>query len=463
MKLTITSRLRFTVIGLLILACGQTALLTHEIHTMQEDTKVDVLTYELDELAQRITKYHLFESESASDAFHEKEEELQKMLTNNIQSLREGDTKLGIPKVTNPIVLAKIDALNTLFLQMDSVGEAAEKNPKLNSQVFDLSEKFAETSHELTTIVEKNAADTVGNIRILQLTIFGINVCALAAIWFIVRHVSKTLAGTTQAVAASSSQIASAVEQQERYLADQATSVNETTTTMEELGAASRQAAEQADASAAGAQQALSISENGSMTVSQTIAGINELQKKVEAIAGKIMQLSEQTSQISSITDMVSDIANQTNMLSLNAAVEAARAGEQGKGFAVVAGEVRKLAEQSKKSAERINTLVAEVQSSINSTVMVTDEGTKTAQVGIRMAEDTAKAFNSIAQSINHVYLNSQQIALSAKQQAVAVQQAVSAMNTINLGAQETASGVTQVKSATQNLAATASDLKSIV
>ncbi|MGB8698388.1 MAG: methyl-accepting chemotaxis protein, partial [Thermosynechococcaceae cyanobacterium] len=120
-------------------------------------------------------------------------------------------------------------------------------------------------------------------------------------------------------------------------------------------------------------------------------------------------------------------------------------------------------AEQSKKSADKINTLVAEVQASINSTVMVTDEGTKTAQAGIRMAEETANAFNGIAKSVNDVFLNSQQIALSAKQQAVAVQQAVSAMNAINLGSKETAAGVTQVKAATKDLAGTAKELQAIV
>src|SRR6185295_5640534 len=97
-------------------------------------------------------------------------------------------------------------------------------------------------------------------------------------------------------------------------------------------------------------------------TAQKTIDGMSDLKDKVTAIAAQILKLSEQTSQIGGITDLVSDLASQTNMLALNAAVEAARAGEHGKGFAVVSAEIRKLADQSRKAAERINTLVADVQ-----------------------------------------------------------------------------------------------------
>jgi hypothetical protein len=114
---------------------------------------------------------------------------------------------------------------------------------------------------------------------------------------------------------------------------------------------------------------------------------MNALREKVDAIADQILRLSEQTNQIGGISGLVSDLANQTNMLALNAAVEAVLAGEHGKGLAVVSGEIRKLADQSRKSAEKINALVADIQTAINSTVMVTDEGTKTVEEGVKIAQ----------------------------------------------------------------------------
>jgi methyl-accepting chemotaxis protein len=456
MKLTITNQLRATIFALAGLAVINIAVLDSGVREMQNDGAVINNVGRMRSLVNRTTKFHLAGEEA-------KQIEMKKVLVDQLSALRNGDAKLGLPKATDSNFLKKLDELDALYKEFDQVLAAADRNPKLNGELVAASEKFFEKANEATSYVEEAAEAHVGGMRVKEGVVLGINLAALAGLLLLIQRVAKTLTGSTTTLASTSTQIASAVEQQERYLAEQAASVNETTTTIEELGASSRQAAEQADASAAGAQQAISISGDGSKIVSRTMVGIGDLRTKVEAIADKIMQLSEQTAQISTISDLVADIANQTNMLSLNAAVEAARAGEQGKGFAVVAGEVRKLAEQSKKSADKINLLVSEVQASINSTVMVTDEGTKTAQASIRLAEETADAFNGIASSINNVFLNSQQIALSAKQQAVAVQQAVSAMNAINLGAKETSAGVTQVKAATQDLAGTAKELKAIV
>jgi methyl-accepting chemotaxis protein len=456
MKFTITKRLRYTVIGLGILAIGNLALLDSAMRDMTSDGAIVNKTGIVRGGSQRAVKLHFAGNTTKSQT-------VQKTVATTLQALRNGDPKLNLPKATDPTFITKLDELDILWKEFEQALEAARSNSKMNGNLEDISEKFFETADAAATVSQKYAESHVQRTRQLQLLVLALNLAALAGIFVIVQSVAKTLTGSTTTLASTSTQIASAVEQQERYLSEQAASVNETTTTIEELGASSRQAAEQADASAAGAQQAIAISGDGSRIVSRTMSGISELREKVEAIADKIMQLSEQTAQISTISDMVSDIASQTNMLSLNAAVEAARAGEQGKGFAVVAGEVRKLAEQSKKSADKIKVLVAEVQTSINSTVMVTDEGTKTAAESIRLAEDTATAFNGIASSINDVFLNSQQIALSAKQQAVAVQQAVSAMNAINLGARETSAGVSQVKAATQDLAGTAKELQAIV
>jgi methyl-accepting chemotaxis protein len=264
-------------------------------------------------------------------------------------------------------------------------------------------------------------------------------------------------------ISTASHQIFSTLEEQERVASQQAASVNETTTTMDELEASSRQSAEQAKAAVAAAQQALVLTQDGTQAVGETLEGMFVLEQKVGAIAQQIVRLSEQANQIGSISQLVSDLANKTNMLALNSSVEAIRAGEHGKGFSVVANEIRKLADQSQNSAEKISVLVSEIQSAINSTVMVTDEGTKTVAAGVQIAQKTDQAFTGVADAVNKVVLNNQQISLNLKQQVDAIQQVVQAMESINQGAKETAVGINQTKVGTQQLNETALNLQQMV
>jgi 23S rRNA pseudoU1915 N3-methylase RlmH len=276
-------------------------------------------------------------------------------------------------------------------------------------------------------------------------------------------RVTKFIGQLADSIVNSSEAIVDTVETQEVTVNMQANSAIDTSKTVNELGAISFQSAAQAEASANGARQALSLSEDGTRSVQQTLQGMNGLRDKVEAIANQIVNLSEQTGQITIVSELVADLASQTNMLALNAAVEAARAGEQGRGFSVVADEIRKLADQSKKSADKINALADDIQAAINRTVMVTDEGTKTVNEGIDLARSTAVTFAGVTDAVNNVFLNSQQISTSAKQQAVSIQQVLSSMTMISQGSQESAVGMHQVKMTTRELNQVADELKAAV
>lgn len=275
--------------------------------------------------------------------------------------------------------------------------------------------------------------------------------------------VIKPISEITSIIASSTSEIAATIQQQERMASEQANSVSTTTTTMDELSSSSRQCSQQAQATVNAAQEALQVAEKGGFSVDETVEGMTQLKEKVGKIANQIIKFNEQTNQIGTISKMVSDLANQTNMLALNAAVEAVRAGEHGKGFSVVAGEIRKLAEQSRVSAEKINGLVVEIQSLINSTVMVTDEGTKTVNWGMQITENTTQAFRGITDSVNNVAANNQEIYLNTQQQAAAVLQVLEAMNSLERASQETAGGITQTRVGVEQLKQVALQLKSIV
>ncbi|NMG57647.1 methyl-accepting chemotaxis protein [Geitlerinema sp. P-1104] len=296
----------------------------------------------------------------------------------------------------------------------------------------------------------------------IAFTLLTLGVSSLVGVWVIGR-ITRQMNEAASSVASSSMEIAATMEQQERTASQQAASVNETTTTMDELGASARQVMTQAESATGSANQVLSQADNGTRAVEETLQTMYSLKDRVSAIAQQILRLSEQTNQIGNISNLVSDLANQTNMLALNAAVEAVRAGEHGKGFSVVASEIRKLADQSKKSAEKINTLVEDIQNAINTTVMVTDEGTKSVETGVNVSQNTSHAFAGVREGINQVVMSNQQITLTLKQQVNAVEQVIEAMTVLNVAAQETATGITQVKEGTQRLNQAAVSLKDLV
>lgn len=298
---------------------------------------------------------------------------------------------------------------------------------------------------------------------LLALIVFGTVLVVIGSLTIgisLASDIGRMMNQAAEAIGSSSTEIAATLEQQERTASQQAEAVNQTSITMDELGASSRQSAEQAELAASGASQVRVLSKEGSQTVDRTLAGMTTLKEKVEAIAHKIKKLSGQTQQIGNISGLVSELANQTNMLALNAAVEAARAGQHGKGFAVIATEIRQLADRSKQSATQINNLVTDIQTAINSTVTVTNEGTQTVEEGMQLTQGTAEAFSGVVDAINSIVISSQQISLNAQQQAIAVTQVVDAMKSLNLGAAQTAEGISQTKVGTQKLQEAAQRLK---
>ena len=274
--------------------------------------------------------------------------------------------------------------------------------------------------------------------------------------------IKKPIRETVNVLSATSAQIAATVEEQERTVMLQSASVNQTTTTMEELSASSLQVAQQSEAAASGANDASNLADEGVKMVQHAMVEITSMKEKVMAIADQILHLSEQTGQIGNITKLVSDLANQTNLLALNAAVEAARAGEHGKGFAVVAGEIRKLADQSKTSAEKIHALVGDIQENTNSTVSVTKDGTTTAEQAVQLAQNAVEAFFGLKTALDHAFQSAKQISLNVKEQATAVRQVLDAMSSLNAGAKETAAGVHETRVGTQTLSEAAQRLKAM-
>ncbi len=393
------------------------------------------------------------------------DDELIATLDNLIEGLINGSEELNLPEATDPAYIAAMQEAQAQWNRVKGIIQQVRSNPTdSNRQLLTQeSEKLFELTNTAVNLAEESFDSSVAQFEIIEIVVAIISLIIVGVIIAGSRRITSTLNQFTNNIAQSSDEIASKVERQESVANEQSSTVSQTTTTVDLLGEASRRSAQQAEESAQSASTALSLAETGAQTVEQTREGMESLKERVREIAEQIINLSEQTEQIAGVSELVGDLANQTNMLALNAAVEAARAGEYGKGFGVVAGEIRKLADQSRKSADKINNLVTDVQAAMNSAVMVTDEGKKTAESSIELALNTAESFIGVKDAINSVFANTSEISNVAKQQAVGIQEILAAVNALNLGAMDTAADMGDVKSSTIELKKSADELRAIV
>lgn len=157
------------------------------------------------------------------------------------------------------------------------------------------------------------------------------------------------------------------------------------------------------------------LTKEGDRAVSNVQNQMNHIEKTVANASDIIRSLEKRSEEISRIMGIITSIAEQTNLLALNATIEAARAGEHGQGFAVVANEVRKLAEESKNSADEIRTMVSNIQTEMAHAVKAMEEGHHQVNTGLKESSDAGAAFIKISESMSNVLGKVQEVAASVE------------------------------------------------
>src|SRR5699024_1064309 len=153
-------------------------------------------------------------------------------------------------------------------------------------------------------------------------------------------------------------------------------------------------------------EQVITLTNEGSELMSQSVTQMGKIDEIVSHSVQRVIGLDEKSEQISHLVDVVKGIADQTNLLSLNAAIEAARAGEHGRGFAVVAEEVGNLAEEVARSVMEITNIVTMIQSETDEVVETLNNGYREVQTGAKQIERTGENFNSIEYFITNMVEN---------------------------------------------------------
>jgi methyl-accepting chemotaxis protein len=239
----------------------------------------------------------------------------------------------------------------------------------------------------------------------------------------ITRALSRQIGSSVGQIQSSSTELQVGANQQATATKEQATAMSEISVTINELLATSRQIAESSRRVAHIAGQTAAAARSGDATVMTAHESIATIRRQVDLIVNHMLDMGKKAQQIGSVLDIVSELAEQTNILAINATIEAAGANEAGKRFAVVADEIRKLAGRVAGSAKDIRGLIEDVRSSVNTTIMSTESGSKSVDAGARQFLDVAAAFKEIAGLVGTTTEAAREIELSTKQQTTAVEQ----------------------------------------
>jgi methyl-accepting chemotaxis protein len=277
------------------------------------------------------------------------------------------------------------------------------------------------------------------------------------------RDLKREVGAAVGHIQSSSAQLEAAAAQQVNGGRDQASAMNEITTTISELLITSRQIADSAQRVSKIAEDTETAARTGDATIDQTRASIGTIRSQVDQIVQHMLALGEKSQQIGQVVDLVSELAEQTNILAINATIEASGAGEWGRRFAVVAEEIRKLADRTAGSAKEIRVLIEDVRGAVNTTVMATEIGAKAVDAGARQFDDATNAFREIVQLVATTNDATREIELSTKQQTTAVEQVnVAASDTARVSRETEASAV-QTKQTAAHLSTLSSDLLEMV
>jgi len=274
---------------------------------------------------------------------------------------------------------------------------------------------------------------------------------------------AREITDAANVLVSSASEILTSTTQLASVSTETAFSVSQTTATVEEVKQTALLSAEKSRGVSESAQRAALVSQQGNDAVMKTVDGINRIRGLMESVAETIVKLSEQTQAIGEIITTVNDLAQQSNLLSVNAAIEASKAGEHGKGFTVVAQEIKSLADQSKQATEQVRTILNDIQKATGAAVMAAEQVSKAVDAGVKQAAESGDSIKKLAENITDAVQAVTQIAASSQQQLAGMEQVALAMENIKQAALQSMTGAKQAEQAAHNLNELGLKLKEMV
>lgn len=319
---------------------------------------------------------------------------------------------------------------------------------------------------EVADKVAANASDD-GSLKVELLVTTGVAVVLAIIIGIVLNRILADLNALIRQVQAAGVQVSTSVTEVAATAKEQQATANEIAATTSEIGATSKEISATSkelvkamgDVSK-GAEQTAELAGSGHSGLGRMEEMMRHVMEAAGAINAKLAVLNEKAGNINQVVTTITKVADQTNLLSLNAAIEAEKAGEFGRGFSVVATEIRRLADQTAVATYDIEQIVKEMLSAVSASVMGMDKFSEEVRRGVDEVRNVGAQLTQIIEHVQALTPRFETVNEGMQAQATGAQQISEALGQLSEAAQQTVDSLRQSNAAIEQLNETARTLR---
>jgi methyl-accepting chemotaxis protein WspA len=258
----------------------------------------------------------------------------------------------------------------------------------------------------------------------------------------------------------SASEIAITAKEQQATASEIAATTIQIGATSKEISATSKELVRTMTEVSAAAEQSAALAGDGQAGVTQMETTMHRVMAVTGSVNDKLAVLNDKAANINQVVTTITKVADQTNLLSLNAAIEAEKAGEYGRGFSVVATEIRRLADQTAVATLDIEQTVKEIQSAVSSGVMSMDKFSEEVRRGMQEVQQVGVQLSQIIQQVQAMAPRFEAVNEGMQVQATGAEQISQALVQLSEGTRQTAESLRQSNQAIDELNQAATDMR---
>lgn len=277
-----------------------------------------------------------------------------------------------------------------------------------------------------------------------------------------VNAAAQELSASTEEISATTEDVTGRVNDTAERAQISAHASNESARAMEETAAGVQRIAESTQKLLGNSVDATQTAKDGGQIIYDAQQQMSIISSSTNSVNALVQKLAQQTEEINNISQLITSITDQTNLLALNAAIEAARAGEHGKGFAVVADEVRKLAEQSKSSANSIVNLTLEIKADTENVERAVSDSLVSVEDGVKIISNAGESFTTIVDAVTQMSMQIQEISATSEELSASAEQVTASVNEIALSSNESSGNLEMIAAAVEEQTATMQQVNAV-